>query len=1456
VLCDKGYVAAGQTGSSSGTYRNDVWQYDPVTNSWTQKANYGGGNRTGPVAMALGGKGYMGTGYNGTAATQDFWEYNPASDAWLQLANFGGSSRYSACAFTAASRAFLATGYSSVYFQDTWEFTPVDAFITPSGALCPGGSITLSAVASTGFSYQWQLNGSNIPGATNNTHVTSTAGDYSCMLTNACGSLTTRTLTVTTYNPSAPVITASGGTALCTGGSVTLSAPVVSGASYQWKLSGADIAGATAGSYTVTFVNAGSYTCLVTSSCGSGLSNTIVVTTTVPTAVITAGGNTNICWNATLSLYATTGTGYTYQWKRFGADITGATTSSYTASGTSAAGDYTCLISNQQCSSLSNSITITTTGGHPDGSISASGPIVGCSGTGATTLNAVYDSQNFYQWKRNDTAIAGATAFSYVATQSGNYSCAVTNVCGTSQATDLPVNFEPVEMDCGSAQSFYSTNNDYSFWQGYNCGTTGNSAHEKMFRFTPTISGNYNVSIYSYVCGISSAAQWFYKPLGGSCDTAGWTCLGTAGNFSTYTVPKTFVMGPLFAGTTYLLLVDAVKPTKADGGFISLSTAFRMDCPLCSTAPVSISTSASNNTVCSGNSITLTQNGGILNLNGDYFWYAGSCGGTPVGSGSSITVSPTATTTYYVRGESTCGNTVCVPVTVYVDASLPTASISMSGSTTICQGTTVALTAVSAATYSYQWQKNGTDIAGATSQVYAAGSAGVYSCRVTNSCGSQPSNTIQIATEPCNMGILFGGDYTRVEIPHINAYNVGTGDFTFEARVRCIGSTLSTDATIFGNATTYTNGFAVSLNSTQLRIKLNDTFYTVNAPGASNDTCHHVAIVRSGTTLLFYMDGNLLGTRTAGIYNITMNYEFFIGGGPYFYNRPFSGRVRDVAFWNIAASQAQVQSSMNTGLSGAETGLIGYWKLDEGSGQVANDLSSLNNDGFLGSSLSVDISDPVYMASCQCLAPGAITAAGPTTFCPGGSVTMAVNPGSGQTYQWQLNGTDISGATSVVYTAIAGGNYACVITDACGPHVSNIIAVTVTSTLPPASISAGSATTFCSGGNVMLSANAGTGLSWQWQRNGADISGATGSMYAATVTGSYTCILSNNCGSATSNAVSVTVNTPPSISQQPANAFVCAGSNTSISLVVAGTGLTYQWKENGNNLSNGAVYGGATTATLSFTGTPANLDLKQYTCSVSGTCPPSVTSTAATLSVGSATPAIVISGNGTLCSGAIGNFTALPQNAGLAPAYQWKKNGVNVGTNSLAYSTSGLVNGDVITCTLTTNDPCSQVSVSSNAITIAIISTSPPATITTDRTETCEGIFLMPAHLSANTGPGLTYQWKSYGFNISGATASTYTAYQSGQYTCLVSNSCGSTLSNAVSFMVWTTPSPTISAGGTTTFCPGGSVVLSSQGTGIGVQWAKNGVNIPGATGLSYTASTSGVLRYVFMERTMHEEFQ
>ena len=152
-----------------------------------------------------------------------------------------------------------------------------------------------------------------------------------------------------------------------------------------------------------------------------------------------------------------------------------------------------------------------------------------------------------------------------------------------------------------------------------------------------------------------------------------------------------------------------------------------------------------------------------------------------------------------------------------------------------------------------------------------------------------------------------------------------------------------------------------------------------------------------------------------------------------------------------------------------------------------------------------------------------ISAGGPTTFCQGGNVLLTAIY-SGATVQWKKNGTNIPGATSPTYLVTTKGTYTCETTSICGTATAVGIFVNVNKN-PPATITAGGPTNFCAGGSVILTANTGGGLSYQWYKGATPIAGATSLTYTATTSGNYKCRVTKTATGCfkNSNPISVAV---------------------------------------------------------------------------------------------------------------------------------------------------------------------------------------------------------------------------------------------------------------------------------------------------------------------------------------------
>lgn len=170
----------------------------------------------------------------------------------------------------------------------------------------------------------------------------------------------------------------------------------------------------------------------------------------------------------------------------------------------------------------------------------------------------------------------------------------------------------------------------------------------------------------------------------------------------------------------------------------------------------------------------------------------------------------------------------------------------------------------------------------------------------------------------------------------------------------------------------------------------------------------------------------------------------------------------------------------------------------------------------------------------------------------------------------------------------------------------------------------------CLGGSSTFTIAAASGT-YQWQVNtGAgfsNISGATSATYTANALTvamngyTYRCLVNGQCGSTTSGTATLTVNTLPEILTQPVSLTQCTGTSASFSVGAAGTTLTYQWQVSTDGGTTYSNITGATSVTYTIASTVLTQNNTKYRCIVSGACAPSVTSSAATLTL-SAAPSI------------------------------------------------------------------------------------------------------------------------------------------------------------------------------------------------------------------------------------------
>jgi hypothetical protein len=289
------------------------------------------------------------------------------------------------------------------------------------------------------------------------------------------------------------------------------------------------------------------------------------------------------------------------------------------------------------------------------------------------------------------------------------------------------------------------------------------------------------------------------------------------------------------------------------------------------------------------------------------------------------------------------------------------------------------------------------------------------------------------------------------------------------------------------------------------------------------------------------------------------------------------------------------------------------------------------------------------------------------------------------TYQWKKSGTAISRATAASYSTPAttssdnGAQFTVVVTDSSGSLTSNSATLTVTASAVAPSITSQPANQTVTAGQTATFSAAATGtspLTYQWKKNGTTISGATSASYTTPATAAsdnnaqFTMTVTNSVSNVTSNAATLTVSVPPTISTQPASQIVTVAQTATFRVTASGTGtLAYQWKK------NGAAISGAISTSYTTPATVASDNGASFTVTIAGPTG-NVTSNAATLTV-NAPPSITTQPASTaVIAGRTATFSVGA--AGTAPlTYQWKMNGTAIsGATSSSYTTPTTTTGN------------------------------------------------------------------------------------------------------------------------------------------------------------------------------------
>jgi Leucine-rich repeat (LRR) protein len=652
----------------------------------------------------------------------------------------------------------------------------------------------------------------------------------------------------------------------------------------------------------------------------------------------------------------------------------------------------------------------------------------------------------------------------------------------------------------------------------------------------------------------------------------------------------------------------------------------------------------------------------------------------------------------------------------------------------------------------------------------------------------------------------------------------------------------------------------------------------------STGVWYHVAAVRGSNFTQLYINGVLeVQTNVAFAQDYGAQPLFFGTSGQSFWDHKFKGNLDEVSFYNRPLSSSEISAIFLAGSAGKCKGatittqpqgltlgvganaqftvsasgiapLAYQWRFNGANvvGATNTSLTITNIQPANGGNYTVVASNFLGSAtsSVAVLAvlfpPGITSQPLSRTNVAGTAASFSVvatgTPAPG--YQWQFNGANISGATDatlLVSNVQAGnaGNYSVVVTNLVGAATSSVAVLTVW--FPPAVGTQPASRTNVVGTTASFSVNAtGTApLSYQWQFNGANIGGATGSNLTldnvqASAGGNYAVVVTNVAGTVSSSVAVLTVWTPPAITTQPLSRTNITGADATFNVIATGTApLSYQWQFGGNSIA------GATASTL----TVNNVQLANagnYAVVVTNVAG-SIASAVASLTVW-APPAISIQPTSTTnLAGASASFSVTA--SGTAPlSYQWQFAGNNIaGATASSLTLNNVQLSDAGNYSVAITNVAGSVTSSVAVLTIWAA----PAITTQPSSRTnitgSDATFTVNA---TGTAP-LSYQWQFGGNNISGATTSSLTLNNvqlssAGDYSVVVTNIAGSLGSAVATLTVWAPPAITIQPLSRTNLT-GTSASFSVTATGtapLSYQWLFGGGPISGATTSSLTLNS------------------